>query len=72
MPRQTLEEAQVFALDEGLGARLKISVFDSEKKDEEDFVQLFDTDRDAIISIDVSVWRRIVRQVELRLADKEG
>jgi hypothetical protein len=67
--RQSLDDAQVFSIDEGTtGSRLAVSVFDGEAQ--EDFVQVFDRDRDAIISIDVSVWKRIVAAVDRRLSDK--
>jgi hypothetical protein len=59
-----MSDNRIFSLDEGFGNRLDVSVFQSDENAGGGFVQLFDADRDAIISIDLDVWRRIQKAVD--------
>lgn len=57
----------VFAIDEGFGSRLEVSVTGAP---EACSVVLYDPDRDACISIDCDIWARVVRCANDRIGDK--
>jgi hypothetical protein len=55
---------EIFAIDEGFGGtRLKVAYHESEQNGGGAFIQLFETDRDQIISIDLDLWKRIAAAV---------
>ena len=61
------DDNRVFEIDEGFGnARLSVSAVESADCGGGGFVQLFDTDRDAIISIDFDLWDRVTAAVARR------
>lgn len=63
MPKNQ-DQDQIFAIDEGFGgARLKAFFHHSAQTGGGAFVQLFETDRDQIISIDLDLWKRIAAAV---------
>lgn len=54
------DKDQIFMIDEGFGGtRLKVAFVACEQSGGGAFVQLFETNRDQIISIDLDLWKRI-------------
>lgn len=63
MPKD-VDKDQIFAIDEGFGGTcLKVAFVESKQSGGDAFIQLFDTSRDQIISIDLDLWKRIAEAV---------
>jgi len=61
-----VDDDTVFKMDAGFGDRLTVSVCDSKENGGGGFVQFYDVDRNAMISIDFDIYDRITKAVAQR------